>query len=334
MALGDRQLRRIKGRTIETVCTYSVPHSYSFGGMAVDRVDSTIYLMHNGTVPNSSGIYKVKTDGSLERILDQVFGTNTTSAQYRYFQHIRAFNGKVYVLAPGRDPNAPTAILVMDTRTGSVNLLAGDRANSGVRGDVTGPGENARFTFIYDMTIADDGSIYLLESDSGTVPASRFIKKITPSGFVTRLKNTFGTSAVNAWSGIAVDRASNVYYCGRNNKVNKMDAAGNLTILAGSGAFGVADGQGAAATFDFFLGKYQYPYMAIDPSSQFLYITDYGGIRRIDMDGTVTTVAPRPILRHTHDGINWPSFFPTTFPPAHGIDVDNKGDLYVVYQDP
>jgi hypothetical protein len=332
MALGDRQLRRIKGRTIETICRYSVPHSYYFGGMAVDRVDGTVYLMHNGTVSSSSGIYKVKPDGSLERILDQIFGTDVTKVYYMGFQHIRAFNGKLYIIAHGRAPHYSSAIFVMDVRTRSVNLLAGNRANSGVDGDVTGFGEDARFEYIYDMTIGDDGSIYVLDNTT----ANRVIKKISPSGFVTRLKNTIGTSAIAGYSGICVDRASNVYYCGRSNqKICKMDAAGNPTILAGSGTAGNTDGQGAAATFNFMSGgSYVYPYMAMDPSNQFLYVTDYGGIRRVDMDGTVTTVAPRPILRHTYDGTNWPSFFPTTYPPAHGLDVDNKGDLYAVYQDP
>jgi hypothetical protein len=102
--------------------------------------------------------------------------------------------------------------------------------------------------------------------------------------------------------------------------------------LAGSSTPGYVDGQGTEARFYFSTaaGGLYWPYMAIDPSNQFLYVTDGGGIRRVDMDGTVTTVAPKPFLRHKFNGLSG-----TTYnTPAHGLDVDNKGDLYVVYQDP
>lgn len=331
--LGSRQLRRLSGRDTKTVCEFRAA-GYTYGGMAVDPIDGQIYLMHGGVdagySSTSSVIYRVKADGGLEKLNLQDGGSDISQSYYLRYENIKAFNGKIYIAAHGGSPDSPGSILVFQTNggTGGVVRLAG--LQSGVQADVTGSGGAARFGHIYDFTVLHDGSVYVLDYLN-----SQSIKRISPSGFVTRIVNTAGTSAPAYRSGICGDRAGNIYYCTTNQKIAKLEPSGRITIIAGSGTAGTADGQGVLAQFSRGFGSatYAYPGMVMDPGAQFMYVSDFGGIRRVDTDGTVTTVASRPFLSRTETGTDMLAAFSEQYPAAFNVQVDNAGNLYVVYQD-
>src|SRR2546423_15665 len=104
----------------------------------------------------------------------------------------------------------------------------------------------------------------------------------TPYTFVTLV------SGGNSPSGVAVDRAGNIYVADVNNhSVLKGSSAGEWTILAGSaGNPGSADGTGRAARFN---GPSS---LAADGGGDF-YVADYFNytIRKITPKSVVTTLA-------------------------------------------
>jgi sugar lactone lactonase YvrE len=120
--------------------------------------------------------------------------------------------------------------------------------------------------------------------------------------------------------GIAVDNKGNVYFTDSdNNKICKISSEGVLSILAGSGEFGYADGIGNAAMFKFPTD------VAIDNAGN-LFVADAENhrIRKISPSGVVTTFAGSGIPGNA-DGIgNAASFTAPT-----GIAVGSDGYLYV-----
>ena len=98
-----------------------------------------------------------------------------------------------------------------------------------------------------------------------------------------------GTAArFNALSSVAVDAAGNIYIADAgNHKIRKVTPAGVVTTLAGSGAQGNANGNGAAATFNTPSG--------VATDNTFVYVADTGNhaIRKIEIANlqAVTTLA-------------------------------------------
>jgi uncharacterized protein (TIGR03437 family) len=94
--------------------------------------------------------------------------------------------------------------------------------------------------------------------------------------------------------GIAVDLAGNIYISDAgNHRVRKVSPAGGITTLAGTGVAGFAGDGGPAAS-----AQLNAPYgLALDGLGN-LYIADLGNarVRRVGLDGTITTVAGGGLL--------------------------------------
>ena len=89
--------------------------------------------------------------------------------------------------------------------------------------------------------------------------------------------------------GIAVDGAGNLYIADTwNNRIRKVDTAGVITTVAGSGTNGFS-GDGGAATS----ARLNYPYGVTPDGAGNLYIADSRNnrIRKVDTAGVITTVA-------------------------------------------
>ncbi len=126
---------------------------------------------------------------------------------------------------------------------------------------------------------------------------------------VSGMTNATGTSArFNGPHGMASDKAGNVYITDRyNNRIRKIAPNGVVSTLAGTGVAGSNDGPGATATFNEPWG------IACDTLGN-IYVADTKSykIRKIDVSGTVTTLAGTGVFGTTNGTANVSSFgFPT-----------------------
>ncbi|MFA6314504.1 MAG: hypothetical protein WCV99_06045 [Sterolibacterium sp.] len=191
------------------------------------------------------------------------------------------------------------------TPAGVVTTLAG---TAGKSAHVDGTGAVARFVNPRGIAVDMAGNVYV--SDSGA------LRKISPGGDVTTLPGASGDGSP------AIDGAGNIFVADTaNNVVLKITPAGVITTLAGAaGVRGSADGTGTAARFF-------NPQGAATDSAGNVYVSDTGNhtVRKIDLAGTVTTLAGVAPIVGSADGIGVAASFDT----PSGIAIDNAGNLYV-----
>lgn len=147
------------------------------------------------------------------------------------------------------------------------------------RGFTNGTGDAAQFNSPAQMAFDGSGNMFVADSVNDS------IRKITPQGVVTTFFN-FPPSTGPA--GVVIDRDSNLYVSLTGGyRIEKITPSGSNSLIAGSGAYGFADGTGAAAQFSF-LGA-----MAIDSNTNVLYVADSFNyaIRKVTPTGVVTTIA-------------------------------------------
>src|SRR3990167_6416847 len=125
-------------------------------------------------------------------------------------------------------------------------------------------------------------------------------------------------------SGVALDGSGTLYIAdANNNRIRKVDAAGTITTVAGTGESGYS-GDGGLAT----AASLAYPTVVALDGSGTLYIADTNNqrIRKVDAAGTITTVAGTGRYGYSGDGgsataaiLNYPD----------GVALDNSGNLYI-----
>ena len=124
-------------------------------------------------------------------------------------------------------------------------------------------------------------------------------------------------------SGVAVDKAGNVYVADFfSQRIRRVDTAGTIDTIAGIGepGYGGDDGPAVEARLSFPSG------VAADHAGN-LYVTDTGNhrVRRIDTQGTITTIAGTGEPGYGGDG--GPAVEAQLVNPK-GIAVDGSGNLY------
>jgi DNA-binding beta-propeller fold protein YncE len=147
----------------------------------------------------------------------------------------------------------------------------------------------------------------------------KYVQNIAGSGSAAYMDGSL-VASLNSPRGLAIHANGDIYVADRgNNRIRKITNSGSgvmvgtVTIIAGTGVAGSANGPGLSATFN------QPSYLALNAAGTILYVCDAGTniIRKVDMTtsaNTVTTVTP---------GTN-----PFTTP--QGICVDSNGVIYVV----
>ena len=210
---------------------------------------------------------------------------------------------------------------------GTVSSLAGN----GVAATVDGNGLNAGFDRPTGITLDPFDTIFLVEGN-GTV-----VRKITPSGDATTIAgkihdpgfvNGNATSAMFGYPyDVVLDEVSNVIYLTdvTNHAIRKVDLnldptdTNFVSTLAGNGAAGFADGNGAAAQFNEPLG------LDIDSAGN-LYVADAQNhrIRKITPSGEVTTLAGTGVQGFEDGGV-----ISAQFNTPRGIVVYNDSTLFV-----
>jgi len=212
---------------------------------------------------------------------------------------------------------------------GFVTTVAGDPARVGMIAD--GSASSAGFANVGALSL--DGRGNLIASDAC------LLRKIDAEGRVSTLagnvvagspvcgyrdddaENAQFGDAGGAANGVAVDGDGNVFVADRaNHAIRKLDVrTGKVTTLAGAGSPGFVDGIGAEARFQDPSGVAVAPDGSID-------VADSGNhrIRRVGLDGTVTTVAGDGTAA-TRDGMAQASSFESPW----GLAFDGTGSLYI-----
>lgn len=173
--------------------------------------------------------------------------------------------------------NSPVG-LATDTQG---NVFVADYGNARLRKITPEGGVTSLAEITGANSIATDaaGNIYVADLDNST------IKKVTKEGVVTTLADS--AAAFSHPQGIAVDTVGNVYVADSDHHViRKISTNGAITLFAGAGIAGSADAVGVDAKFNSPRG------LAIGTDNT-LYVADTNNhvIRKITMDGTVSTVA-------------------------------------------
>ena len=186
-------------------------------------------------------------------------------------------------------------------------------------------GSAARFQRPQGVTVDGAGNVYVADYSNHT------IRKITSAGVVTTLAGTagvFGTadgtgSAARFYfpSGVSVDGSGSVFVGDNQNyTIRKVTAFGVVTTLAGTPPYGLADGSGASAGFNFPSG------VAADNAGT-VYVSDTFNhtIRKVTAAGAVTTLAGSAGAAGSADGTGSAARFNL----PQGLAVDGSGNVYV-----
>ena len=123
--------------------------------------------------------------------------------------------------------------------------------------------------------------------------------------------------------GIAVDRWGNLYLSDTDNhRVRKISASGAITTLAGTGVAGFS-GDGGPAT----AAQLNLPYGLAADLAGYVYVADLGNdrVRRIGLDGVITTIAGNGIRGSSGDG---GAATGASLLTPRNVAVDAAGNLY------
>ncbi|NBR07969.1 MAG: hypothetical protein EBT92_19710, partial [Planctomycetes bacterium] len=191
-------------------------------------------------------------------------------------------------------------------------------------GTTNATGTSASFSGPSGLVKDSSGNYFVADT------TNNLIRKITPLGVVTTFAGAGGVGAFldgagtaakfNSPQGLAIDSANNIYVADfGNNRIRKIDSAGNVTTIAGTGTASSLDGAALSATMRGPTG------IAVD-STGIVYWTDKTtSIIRKLQGGQVTTIAGSSGLTGTTDGtgsvarFNLPTF----------LTINNAGNLVV-----
>jgi sugar lactone lactonase YvrE len=160
-----------------------------------------------------------------------------------------------------------------------------------------------------------------------TATAEDIISTVAGTGIHGYDGEGIATSKMLGWPmGVAVDSAGNLYIADRDNhRIRKVDSAGNITTVAGTGTMGY-DGEGVATS-----KMLSTPSGVAVDSTGNLYIADMDNhrIRKVDSAGNMTTIAGTGTAGYDDEGVATSKMLNS---PA-GVAVDNAGNLYIADMD-
>ncbi len=137
------------------------------------------------------------------------------------------------------------------------------------------------------------------------------------------------SAALHGPNGIALDSAGNLYIADTsNNRIRKVDLNGTITTVAGSSTAGYG-GDGGPATS----AQLSQPFAVRVDAAGNLFIADSNNnvIRKVDLTGTISTVAGNFGLGRGYTGDNGPATSAQLSFPVY-LSVDAAGELYISRQ--
>ncbi|WP_188567744.1 NHL domain-containing protein [Undibacterium terreum] len=195
--------------------------------------------------------------------------------------------------AAGNVGVAAAVVTVVDSGP-QLRLLAGDLCGWG---NLNGMGKSARFGGISVATVDLSGTIYIAETVN--------IRKINAAGVTSLFVGSTSRQSMTDGNGTAAgfvqifdmstDAAGNLYVSD-SNAIRKVTPAGVVTtIAAGVATQTILDGPLGIA-------KFKYIYGVASDAAGNIYFTDYDAIRKISVDGKVTTLFKNSGFRLAVDG--------------------------------
>lgn len=153
-------------------------------------------------------------------------------------------------------------------------------------------GLKASFSQPNDFSIDQNGNIVIADS------ANNLLRKVTPQGQVSTLSGRSGELESRLVNGNALDSrfheptsitynaAQNNFYVADNTKtiIRKVFSDGSTTTFAGGATSPFQDGQGTNSSFN------RINAITMNPSNTFIFLADGNRIRKVDMNGVVSTV--------------------------------------------
>jgi len=193
------------------------------------------------------------------------------------------------------------------TTAGMVSTLAGTDST----GMADGPAATATFFGPAGVTLDAANNVYV--ADAG----NNLVRMITPSGTVSTIAGLNGEFANP--TGIAINTKGNLFVANYLDNTIMQISAGTISVFAGSGQQGAANGPAASATF-YFPNN-----VAVDASGN-VYVADgiNNLIREITPAGIVSTLAGSGIAGAA-DGTGTAA----SFNGPSGLAVDAQGAVYV-----
>ncbi len=181
-------------------------------------------------------------------------------------------------------------------------------AGSGEVGFAEGVGLHARLERPAGLAVDSRGNLYIIHDRND------LISRITPQGATTTV------ARVQRPHGIAIDKQGTIFVSTNDHRILKLSADGQITIFAGAGQRGFADGKGTEAKFATPWG------VAVDRRGT-VYVADMYNyrVRKIAPDGTVTTLAGSG-EKGFANGVSARA----KFDGPCGVAVDGSGNVYVL----
>jgi cysteine-rich repeat protein len=220
--------------------------------------------------------------------------------------------------------DATDRVLILDTGNCALRRIAADGTISTIAGGSGGfsgdggPATAAELGLPFAVAVDGTGQIYVADS------YNRRIRRIDTSGVITTIAGNgtpgfsgdggpAASATLSTPQGIAIDAQGEVLIDDTwNHRVRRIDGSGTISTIAGNGTVG-SQGDGGVAT-SAQLGR---PYLAATDAMGRVYFTDNANndaIRRIESDGTITTVVIRPGVA------------------ISGIAVDTAGRIFMAEQ--
>jgi sugar lactone lactonase YvrE len=212
------------------------------------------------------------------------------------------------------------------TRDGRIATIAGN-SQAGFGGD-GGPATAASLNVPSDLAMDVAGNLFIADTGNNR------IREMTPGGIIATVAGTGAASytgdggsasaaTLSGPAGIVFDSAGNLYIADSgNNVIRKVAPDGTISTFAGSGAAAYSGDGGPAS-----LASMKAPQgLALDTSGN-LYIVDGNSVvRRVDKNGTISTVAGDGLEYYSGDG---GSARQAELYQPRAIALDRANNLYI-----
>ncbi len=194
-----------------------------------------------------------------------------------------------------------------------------------------GPATAAQLPMTNGLAVTADGTVYITDEQNNRVrrvnPSTGIITTVVggPQRWFSGDGEAASTAMVSGPASVQTDAWGNIFFVDTGNyRVRKIDRSGVITTVAGSGVAGYGGDGGRAVDASMTPSR-----MALDPHGN-LFVTDGPRIRKVDLDGVITTVAGSGGKGFRGDG--GPAL-DATFTNPSALAVDVNGNLLVVDSD-